>query len=109
MATAKKELTKITPQIMKYVEQCSNTTYIEPEMYTKFDVKRGLRDVNGKGVVAGLTEISEINSFIENPDGTRTPCDGELYYRGININDLVNGFCLVICRIKQSLVSLEAC
>lgn len=92
MATAKKELTKITPQIMKYVEQCSNTTYIEPEMYTKFDVKRGLRDVNGKGVVAGLTEISEINSFIENPDGTRTPCDGELYYRGININDLVNGF-----------------
>lgn len=92
MATAKKELTKITPQIMKYVEQCSNTTYIEPEMYIKFDVKRGLRDVNGKGVVAGLTEISEINSFIDNPDGTRTPCDGELYYRGININDLVNGF-----------------
>ena len=92
MATAKKQLTKITPQIMKYVEQCSSTTYIEPEMYTKFDVKRGLRDVNGKGVVAGLTEISEINSFIDNPDGTRTPCDGELYYRGININDLVNGF-----------------
>ncbi|MBQ7352664.1 MAG: citrate/2-methylcitrate synthase [Clostridia bacterium] len=92
MATAKKELTKITPQIMKYVEQCSNTTYIEPEMYIKYDVKRGLRDLNGKGVVAGLTEISEINSFIDNPDGTRTPCDGELYYRGININDLVNGF-----------------
>ena len=92
MATANKELTKITPQIMKYVEQCSNTTYIEPEMYIKYDVKRGLRDVNGKGVVAGLTEISEINSFIDNPDGTRTPCDGELYYRGININDLVNGF-----------------
>ena len=92
MATAKKELTKITPQIMKYVEQCSDTTYIEPEMYIKFDVKRGLRDLNGKGVVAGLTEISEINSFIDNPDGTRTPCDGELYYRGININDLVNGF-----------------
>lgn len=92
MATAKKELTKITPQIMKYVEQCSDTTYIEPEMYIKYDVKRGLRDLNGKGVVAGLTEISEINSFIDNPDGTRTPCDGELYYRGININDLVNGF-----------------
>ena len=92
MATANKELTKITPQIMKYVEQCSNTTYIEPEMYIKYDVKRGLRDVNGKGVVAGLTEISEINSFIDNPNGTRTPCDGELYYRGININDLVNGF-----------------
>jgi citrate synthase len=92
MATVKKELTKITPQIMSYVEMCSSTTLIEPEMYIKYDVKRGLRDVNGKGVVAGLTEISEINSFIDNPDGTRTPCDGELYYRGININDLVNGF-----------------
>ena len=92
MPTAKKELTKLTPQIMRYVDLCSSTTYIEPEMYIKYDVKRGLRDLDGKGVVAGLTEISEINSFIDNPDGTRTPCDGELYYRGININDLVGGF-----------------
>ena len=92
MPTAKKELTKITPQLMSYVDLCSANTTIEPEQYVKFDVKRGLRDVNGKGVVAGLTAISEINSFENLPDGTRIPKDGELFYRGININDLVNGF-----------------
>ena len=92
MPTAKKELTKITPQLMSYVDLCSANTTIEPEQYIKFDVKRGLRDVNGKGVVAGLTAISEINSFENLPDGTRIPKDGELFYRGISINDLVNGF-----------------
>ena len=92
MPTAKKELTKITPQLVSYVAMCTSNTTIEPEQYIKFDVKRGLRDVNGKGVVAGLTAISEINSFENLPDGTRIPKDGELFYRGININDLVNGF-----------------
>ena len=92
MPTAKKELTKITPQLVSYVAMCTSNTTIEPEQYVKFDVKRGLRDVNGKGVVAGLTAISEINSFENLPDGTRIPKDGELFYRGININDLVNGF-----------------
>ena len=92
MPTAKKELTKITPQLVSYVAMCTSNTTIEPEQYIKFDVKRGLRDVNGKGVVAGLTAISEINSFENLPNGTRIPKDGELFYRGININDLVNGF-----------------
>ena len=92
MPTAKKELTKITPQLVSYVAMCTSNTTIEPEQYIKFDVKRGLRDANGKGVVAGLTAISEINSFENLPDGTRIPKDGELFYRGININDLVNGF-----------------
>ncbi len=92
MPTAKKELTKITPQLVSYVAMCTSNTTIEPEQYIKFDVKRGLRDVNGKGVVAGLTAISEINSFENLPDGTRIPKDGELFYRGISINDLVNGF-----------------
>ncbi len=90
--TLKKELTKITPQLVSYVDMCTSNTTIEPEQYIKFDVKRGLRDVNGKGVVAGLTAISEINSFDVMPDGTRIPKDGELFYRGISINDLVNGF-----------------
>ncbi len=92
MPTAKKELTQITPQLVSYVAMCTANTTIEPEQYIKFDVKRGLRDVNGKGVVAGLTAISEINSFDVMPDGTRIPKDGELFYRGISINDLVNGF-----------------
>ncbi len=92
MPTAKKELTKITPQLMSYVDLCSSNTTIDPALYIKYDVKRGLRDLNGKGVVAGLTEISEIQSFKENEDGTREPMDGELYYRGINIYNLVDGF-----------------
>ena len=92
MPTAKKELTKVTQQHISYVDMCISNTTIEPEQYIKFDVKRGLRDVNGKGVVAGLTAISEINSFEVLEDGTRIPKDGELFYRGVNINDLVNGF-----------------
>ncbi len=54
-------------------------------------VKRGLRDLDGKGVVTGLTEISTITSS-KIIDGQSVPCEGELEYRGININDLVDGF-----------------
>ena len=60
-------------------------------MYTKLDVKRGLRDINGKGVLAGLTEISEVQSKKE-VDGVSVPCNGQLFYRGINIQDIVKGF-----------------
>jgi len=65
---------------------------IDPEFYNKYDVKRGLRDVNGKGVLTGLTEISEVFSFIEKPDGTRIPQDGRLFYRGYDVEDIVRGF-----------------
>lgn len=82
---------KVTPEIVEFTEICKKNGNIDPELYTKYDVKRGLRDINGKGVLAGLTEISEIISS-KNVDGQSVPCDGELYYRGYNINDLVNGF-----------------
>ena len=61
-------------------------------MYTQHHVNRGLRDMNGKGVVTGLTEISEIKAKNVLEDGSEVPCKGELYFRGININDLVYGF-----------------
>lgn len=64
---------------------------ISDELYRELDVKRGLRDLNGKGVVTGLTNISEIYSFKE-VDGERVPCDGELWYRGYNIRDLVRKY-----------------
>lgn len=70
---------------------CRQNGRIDPELYTRYDVKRGLRDINGKGVLAGLTEISEIVSS-KTVDGKSVHCDGELYYRGININDIVRGF-----------------
>lgn len=82
---------KITPDIVSLSELCRKNDGIDPELYTKYDVKRGLRDLNGKGVLAGLTEISEIISSKE-VDGQTVPCNGELYYRGYNINDLVAGF-----------------
>jgi citrate synthase len=64
---------------------------INNELYSKYEVKRGLRDVSGKGVLVGLTEISEIVSYIIE-DGDYVPCEGKLYYRGINIEKIVQGF-----------------
>ena len=64
------------------------TDIIEPELYEKYDVKRGLRDKNGKGVMCGLTEISEVTGW-DNVDGVRTPVPGVLCYRGYNVKDLI--------------------
>ena len=64
---------------------------IPDELFREYMVNRGLRDVNGKGVLTGLTNISEINSFRE-IDGKRVPIDGELWYRGYNIETLVKNF-----------------
>ncbi|MGN0642090.1 MAG: citrate/2-methylcitrate synthase [Huintestinicola sp.] len=82
---------KVTPQIIALASMCEENGAIDPSLYAKYEVKRGLRDINGKGVLAGLTEISEIVSYIVE-DNEMIPCDGRLYYRGININDLVSGF-----------------
>lgn len=82
---------QVTPQINELAELCTGNGRIDPELYTKYDVKRGLRDINGKGVLAGLTEISEIISYTVE-DNEMKPCDGRLYYRGLNIYDLVDGF-----------------
>jgi citrate synthase len=81
----------VTPQISALTELCRSHSTIDPQLYAQYDVKRGLRDINGKGVLAGLTEISEIVAS-KTVDGKSVPCEGELYYRGVNIKDLVNGF-----------------
>ena len=79
---------------MKNVEEwsnvCLNDERIDLEAYERFDVKRGLRDKNGSGVVAGLTKVSKIisNKVV---DGEKVPCEGQLFYRGYNIYELVNG------------------
>ncbi len=82
---------QITPQIKDLAALCENNGKIDPELYSKYEVKRGLRDINGKGVLAGLTEISEIVSYTVE-DNEMIPCDGKLFYRGVNINDIVRGF-----------------
>lgn len=82
---------KVTPEIETLTEICKQNSKIDVSLYGKYEVKRGLRDVNGSGVLAGLTEISEIVSF-KNIDGEKIPCEGELYYRGINVQELTKGF-----------------
>lgn len=86
-----KTLFEVTPKIEKLAELCEKNNAIEKELYTKYDVKRGLRDVNGKGVLAGLTNISDVCAK-KIVDGEEVPCAGNLYYRGYNIKDLVRGF-----------------
>lgn len=85
-------MTEVTKYIEELAERSIKNNGIVPEMYTQHDVKRGLRDINGNGVIAGLTEISVINWKKQNENGDWELCDGELYYRGIDINDIVNGF-----------------
>ncbi len=82
---------KYSQDIMELTKMASKSDIINPKLYEKYDVKRGLRDINGNGVVCGLTEISEIVAFGKDADGNKIPADGELYYRGINVRDLVKG------------------
>ena len=75
----------------EYAERCQVTDKITAELFDANGVLRGLRDKNGNGVVAGLTNISKIEAFrMEN--GEKIPCDGNLWYRGYNAIDLVKGF-----------------
>lgn len=83
---------EITPYIRKLAALSDAENRIRADMYAEHDVKRGLRDLNGNGVVAGLTEVSQIQSKEVLSDGTTVPCEGQLYYRGINVRDLVKGF-----------------
>ncbi len=76
---------------VKYGEVCRESNRIDIDLYEKYGVKRGLRDKNGEGVLAGLTNISLIKSQ-EIIDGKRVPCEGRLLYRGYDIIDLVRGF-----------------
>ena len=71
-------------------ETLLNNHRIDPNLYIEYDVKRGLRDSAGKGVLTGLTEISDVNAY-DLVNGRRIPAEGSLYYQGYNIYDLVNG------------------
>ncbi len=89
--TIDKEFSMVTPEIIKLKDIIIENNVIEKDLYIQKKVNRGLRDVNGKGVLTGLTEISEIYSR-EIVDGQEVSCDGKLFYRGIDIEKLVEGF-----------------
>ena len=82
---------EVTPEIIRLAKLNEQADMIATELLTKFDVKRGLRDLNGKGVLAGLTRISDVraNRMV---DGVQIPIHGDLFYRGYNVKDLVSGF-----------------
>ena len=81
---------EITPEIMELANKCSASSIIPSELYTKYNVNRGLRDLNGKGVLVGLTHISDVCST-KLVNGEYIPAEGELYYRVYNVKDLVKG------------------
>lgn len=81
---------EITPEIELLSKKCIQNSNIDNSLYEKYDVKRGLRDLNGKGVLTGLTEISEIYSKKE-VNGESLPDDGMLFYRGYNVEDIIGG------------------
>ena len=92
-------LFEITPEIQHFAGLCEKNNAIDKELYTKYEVKRGLRDLNGKGVLAGLTNISDVCAK-KIVNGEEVPCAGNLYYRGYNIKDLVGGFCFYLVNFR---------
>ncbi len=89
--TILKKYAEYAQDIAALSKMAAKSDVINPRLYEKYDVKRGLRDVNGNGVVCGLTEISEIIAFGRDKEGNKIPADGQLYYRGIDIRELVKG------------------
>ncbi len=79
----------------KFIESkrhmCEENDAFEPADYSKYDVKKGLRDVQGNGVIVGLTEVSQVDGTIV-VDGVKTECEGILRYRGYSIEELTQGF-----------------
>lgn len=77
--------------LAKLSQMAVKSSLIDPELFSKYEVKRGLRDINGRGVLVGLTEIGEVHAYIMD-ENEMIPVPGRLIYRGIDITDLVNGF-----------------
>jgi len=113
----------VTPEIVRLAELSREAGVIDSELFTKYDVKRGLRDLNGKGVLAGLTNISDVRAT-KMVDGKSVPCDGHLFYRGYEVNDLVEVSTRIIgsdlrklhtccsstsCRINRNWQNLRSC
>ncbi len=83
---------KITPYIEKMADISNKNNTIAKEMYAIHKVNRGLRDMNGNGVITGLTEVSTVIAKEKDHSGELQPTHGRLYYRGVNVRELVDGF-----------------
>ena len=85
------KFSELSPQVKKLAEKRQAMPKINPELYDKYEVKRGLRYKSGRGVLTGLTEIGEVKSYTID-DGEMIPCPGKLYYHGVDIEQIVEGF-----------------
>lgn len=85
-----KEITEFNKRLDKLAEYCMNSGRFDQDLYVEYDVKRGLRDSNGKGILTGLTEISDVVAF-KSLHGRKVPIDGQLYYQGYNVSSLIEG------------------
>ena len=74
--------------INRYINELTGHNVIDPELYDRFNVKRGLRNADGTGVLVGLTRIGEVHGYIID-EGEKTPVEGKLYYRGVDVEDIV--------------------
>ena len=84
------EMGNLKESMVLLQEELINNHRIDPNLYVEYDVKRGLRDSAGKGVLTGLTEISDVTGY-NLINGRNIPAHGRLYYQGINVNELVEG------------------
>ena len=82
------DLTQLNDYTIRSEVVCRRNDTISPRLYDEYGVKKGLRDENGNGVLAGLTNISKITSS-KIVDGKKLPCDGQLWYRGYRVEDLI--------------------
>jgi citrate synthase len=87
-----KNIVQIEDKILKKLSRkAQENNKIDAELFTKYQVKRGLRDIDGRGVLVGLTEIGDVRSYIVE-ENEMVPMPGKLFYRGFDIYDIVNGF-----------------
>jgi len=85
-----RNFSEITPYISELSNHCESFGAIDRSLFDKYNVKRGLRDENGKGVLTGLTDISDVRQ-VEIINGVEVPIAGQLFYRGVNVRDIISG------------------
>ena len=81
---------QLRDKIRFFEQELLKNHHIDPNLYVEYNVKRGLRDSAGKGVLTGLTEISDVTGY-DLVNGRKIPAHGRLYYQGYNVNDIVDG------------------
>ena len=96
MSTSNLELenfnqTELDEKFDQLIQYCLDSGHIDQNLYAEYDVKRGLRDSNGKGVLTGLTEISDVVAYTTE-NGRKIPADGKLYFQGYDVEDIIDGF-----------------